>query len=151
MYSGYLNENVSLLTKHGKEKVIGREIHNGLGLNLIHVDSFDTDHFGTFTRDIARTGNQYEAALAKAKKGMELAKTKLALASEGLFTGDPYAGLLPWNNELIVFVDEKNEIELAGFASNYAQSYSALISKDDDIDEHLKKSIFSQSLFSNEA
>ena len=142
MFSGYQSQRASLLTIHGKEKVIGKEMLENLSLEILHVDSFDTDLFGTFTRNIPRAGNQYEAAYAKAKKGMEIADTRIGLAREGLFTGDPYVGLLPWNNELVLLIDEENEIEISGFASNYAQSYSALISKAEDIDEHLRKAFF---------
>ena len=142
MFSGYQSKRASLLTQHGKEKVISKEMLENLGLEILHVDSFDTDLFGTFTRDIPRTGNQYEAAYAKTMKGMELADTRIGLASEGLFTGDPYAALLPWNNEIVLLIDEENEIEISGFSSNYAQSYSALISRDVDIDEHLRKAFF---------
>lgn len=142
MLSQYSNQRASLLTKHGKEAVIAKVMHENVGLEIIHVDSFDTDLFGTFTRDIARQGNQLEAARAKAIKGAEIADTKLGLASEGLFTGDPFLGTFPWNNELVILVDTTNKVEITGFSSNYAQSYSALISADDDIEEHLKKAAF---------
>jgi Zn ribbon nucleic-acid-binding protein len=142
MISQYSNQRASLLTKHGKEAVIAKVMHESLGLEIIHIDSFDTDLFGTFTRDIARQGNQLEAARAKAIKGAEIADTKLGLASEGLFTGDPFLGTFPWNNELVILVDTTNKVEITGFSSNYAQSYSALISADGDIEEHLKKAAF---------
>jgi len=142
MLTPYLNQQASLLTKHGKEALIGDLMHENLGLEIIHVDSFDTDLFGTFTRDVDRAGNQLEAARAKAIKGMEIANIKLGLASEGLFTGDPFLAKFPWNNELVILIDRKSDSEITGFSSNYAQSYSALISKDDDIEEHLKKAAF---------
>lgn len=142
MISQYSNQQASLLTKHGKEAVIGKVIHENLGMGIIHVNSFDTDLFGTFTRDVARQGNQIEAARAKAIKGAEIADTKLGLASEGLFTGDPFLGTFPWNNELVILIDRNNEFEITGFSSNYAQSYSAIVSSRDDIGEHLKKAAF---------
>lgn len=142
MISQYSNQRASLLTKHGKEAVIGKVMHENLGIGIIHVNSFDTDLFGTFTRDVARQGNQIEAARAKAIKGAEIADTKLGLASEGLFTGDPFLGTFPWNNELVILIDRNNEFEITGFSSNYAQSYSAIVSSRDDIDEHLKKAAF---------
>lgn len=142
MISQYSNQRASLLTKHGKETVIAGVMHENLGLEIIHVDSFDTDLFGTFTRDVDRLGNQIEAARAKAIKGAEIADTKLGLASEGLFTGDPFLGTFPWNNELVILVDKYNALEITGFSSNYAQSYSALVSPGDDIEEHLKKAAF---------
>lgn len=138
----YLNAKASLLTKHGKEFVIAKVMLEGLGLEVLHVNTYDTDLFGTFTRDVERHGNQYDAALAKALKGMELANTYLGLSSEGLFTSDPFSGMLPWNNELVLFVDQRFGFKVAGFSSSYAQSYSALISMDDDLDAHLKNALF---------
>ena len=142
MLSPYSNQQASLLTKHGKETVISKVMHENLGLEIVHVDSFDTDLFGTFTRDIDRAGNQLEAARAKAIKGAEIADTKLGLASEGLFTGDPFLGTFPWNNELVILVDKNNALEITGFSSNYAQSYSSLVLPGDDIEAHLKKAAF---------
>lgn len=138
----YLKDRASLLTKHGKESVIAETLLEGLGLEVIHVDSYDTDLFGTFTRDFQRHGNQYEAALAKALKGMEIAGTKLGLSSEGVFTADPFSGLFPWNNELVLFVDQSSDFEIGGFSSSHAQSYSALISIDDNLENHLKNAQF---------
>ena len=138
----YLKLQASLLTKHGKESVIAEVMLEGLGLELIHVDSYDTDLFGTFTRDVERHGNQYDAALAKALKGMEIAGTQLGLSSEGLFTLDPFSGLFPWNNELVLFVDQSSNFEVAGFSSSHAQSYSSLISVDDDLEAHLESALF---------
>lgn len=138
----YLNDRASLLTKHGKESVIAKVMLEGLGLEVLHVNGYDTDLFGTFTRDVERQGNQYDAALAKALKGMEIAKTQLGLSSEGLFNRDPFSGMLPWNNELVLFVDQRSCFRVAGFSSSYAQSYSALISMDDDLEAHLKNAFF---------
>jgi hypothetical protein len=138
----YLNSQASLLTKHGKESAIGEVMLEGLGIELIHVDSYDTDLFGTFTRDVERHGNQYDAALAKALKGMEICGTQLGVSSEGLFTLDPFLGLFPWNNELVLFVDQSSNFEVAGFSSSYAQSYSSSISIDDDLEAHLESALF---------
>jgi ribosomal protein S27AE len=138
----YANLQAALLTKHGKEAVIVEVMLEGLGLEVIHVNSYDTDLFGTFTRDIERQGNQYDAALAKALKGMEIADTQIGLSSEGLFTLDPFSGFFPWNNELVLFVDQSSDVKVTGFSSSQAQAYSASISIDDDIEPHLKKALF---------
>lgn len=138
----YLNDQAAFLTKHGKESVVSETMLEGIGLEVVHVDSYDTDLFGTFTRDIERQGNQYEAAFAKAIKGIEIARTQLGLSSEGLFTVDPFSGLLPWNNELVLFLDQRFGLEIAGFSSSPAQAYSALILIHDDIETHLQKALF---------
>ena len=64
--SSYYNQRVALLTKHAKEDVIALTLKKLLGCSVEKVDGFDTDLLGTFTRDIARDGNQLEAARKKA-------------------------------------------------------------------------------------
>ncbi len=59
-------------TKHKKEKVIAPILERELGVRVIVPDNFDTDQFGTFTREIARAGNQLEAARRKATAAMDL-------------------------------------------------------------------------------
>ena len=109
---------------------------------MLHIDAYHTDLFDTFTGDADRAGNQLEAAIAKARKGMEIGNTKIGIASEGLFTTDPYAGMFPWNNEIVILIDDERDIQIVGFAANNAQSYSAFIRDTDDLDEHLKKAKF---------
>lgn len=107
---------VALLTQHGKERVIAPLLDAALGMRVERVDGYDTDRLGTFTREIARAGTQLEAARRKAHIGMELAGLPLGLASEGSFGPDPVAGLLPWNVEILVFVDRERGLEITGVA-----------------------------------
>lgn len=72
---------VALLTQHGKEKVIAPMLEPALGCRIELVTGFDTDQLGTFTRETPRPGTQLQAARQKARKGMELASTKLGIAS----------------------------------------------------------------------
>ena len=61
----YCGENAVLATKHAKERVIEPLARRFLGLTLGVASNIDTDAFGTFSRDIARTGSQLDAARAK--------------------------------------------------------------------------------------
>lgn len=61
-YPGY---RAVLATMHAKEKVIGPVVDRFLGLRLEVTSDVDTDRFGTFSRDIERTGSQLDAARAK--------------------------------------------------------------------------------------
>lgn len=142
MHPFYYNKTAALLTKHGKESVISSALKDSVGLDIVHIDSYDTDLFGTFTAEIERHGNQLDAAIAKARKGMEIANSKIGIASEGLFTTDPYAGIFPWNNEIVLLIDDEINLQIVGFSSNTAQSYSAYIQDIDTLDEHLQKANF---------
>ena len=57
---------------HGKEKVIVPILESELGVKVILPKNFNSDQFGTFTGDTARTGNQLEAARLKVQSAMKL-------------------------------------------------------------------------------
>lgn len=112
----YAGQTIALLTQHGKETVIGPVLEPALGCRVQRVAGFDTDRLGTFTRDIPRLGSLLETARRKARIGMELAGLRLGLASEGAFGADPMLGALPWNTELVLFIDDELGIEVSGLA-----------------------------------
>lgn len=113
----YNNQPVSLLTQHGKERVIAPILDSALDCRVVHVSDYDTDLLGTFTRNIPRAGTQLEAARKKTRIGMELAGLPCGLASEGSFGPDPYTGMFAWGLEMIVWLDDRLELEVVGVAS----------------------------------
>ena len=108
----YRDQSVALLTQHGKEDVIAPVLAEQVGCRVEKVKGFDTDLLGTFTRDIAREGSQLDAARKKARIGMELSGLCIGLASEGSFGTDPFSGMLPWNRELLIWIDDRLGIEI---------------------------------------
>ena len=120
--SDYFGRKVALLTQHGKERVIAPILELSLGCVIEHVTSFDTDKFGTFTRETPRSGSQLDAARRKARKGMELVGLSLGLASEGSFGLDPFTGMFPWNVKLLVWIDDDLDTEIVGIAQGAARS-----------------------------
>ena len=109
---------VAFLTQHGKERVVGPVLQEGLGCQVELVSGFDTDQLGTFTRDIPRAGTQLEAARAKAREGMRLSGHRLGLASEGSFGADPIVGFFAWNLEMLIWIDDDLELEVVGVGSS---------------------------------
>ena len=138
-YSGL---KASLLTQHGKESVICPELLNINGLEVIHVTGYDTDRLGTFTRNIPRYGSQLDAARKKARVGMELSGTKIGIASEGAFSNDPFTGLLPWNYELVLLIDDIHNLEITGFYGGEAQSANKQVSSWDELTAFLSEAQF---------
>jgi hypothetical protein len=118
----YARHRVALLTQHGKEQVIAPVLEPGLDCVIERVAGFDTDQLGTFTRDTPRPGTQLDAARCKARIGMELSGLSMGLASEGSFGPDPFTGMLSWNVELLVFIDDRLGIEIVGMAQGAARS-----------------------------
>ena len=114
----YDGREVALLTQHGKRRVIAPALEDALRCRVRHVDGFDTDLLGTFTRDIPRFGTQVEAARRKARIAMELTGLPFGLGSEGAFVPDPFIGMAPWNVELIVFIDYLRNLEIVGVAQS---------------------------------
>lgn len=125
----YFGHRVALLTQHGKERVIAPVLDAAIGCRVEWVSGFDTDLIGTFTREIPRAGTQLEAARRKARIGMELSGLPLGLASEGAFGPDPMAGLIPWNVELLVFIDDDRGIEVTGMEQQ-ATRFAHLLTDD---------------------
>jgi hypothetical protein len=99
---------------HKKEVVIAPALANGLGITTIVPEDFNTDTFGTFTRDIARTGNQHDTACAKAQAAMEHMGLDLAIVSEGSFGVHPSMPFLQSNLEIVMLIDKKHKLEILG-------------------------------------
>lgn len=140
----YRNAQVALLTQHGKQRVIAPVLVTSLSCRITPVDGFDTDSLGTFTRDIPRAGKQLEAARKKARIGMELSGLPLGLASEGAFGTDPFAGLFPWNVEMIVFFDAQRDLEIMGTAQGKASFAHLLRNRWEDVEAFARKMEFPQ-------
>ena len=118
----YQGHKVAFLTQHGKQNLIQASLETALGCEILHTDCYDTDLLGTFTRDVDRPGSQFEAARRKAKIGMELTGTKVGIASEGAFGPDPFTGFISWDTEILLWVDQRQGIEVTGIAHGPAQS-----------------------------
>lgn len=73
----------AFLTKHRKESLVAPILEPFLGVRLLHVDGFDTDALGTFTRDVKRVDSQLDTARKKARIGMDLGGTRMGIGSEG--------------------------------------------------------------------
>ena len=96
----------------GEERAISPLLTEALGLDCIVLTSFDTDRFGTFTREIERTGTQLDAALGKIAAAFEHGpNARVAIASEGSFGPHPW---LPLGRELVLLVVRQTGLELAG-------------------------------------
>lgn len=82
----YKNTVAVLATMHAKERVIGPILRDELGLIVGLAMGVNTDQFGTFSREVERTGSQLDAARAKIAAGFEyapLARVDNALAVSG--------------------------------------------------------------------
>lgn len=105
-----------LATMHGKESVIAPILLDTLQLHVRVPDTFNTDAFGTFTRDVPRPGDQLQTARAKTNAILEQFGGAIAIASEGSFGPHPLLPMLPGNREIVLFVDQRYDLEVVGEA-----------------------------------
>jgi sulfur carrier protein ThiS len=110
----FTNRNAVLATMHQKEQVIAPILEQELGIKVIVPVDFNTDIFGTFSREIKRAGNQIEAARFKAEKALEITGEKIAIASEGSFAPHPHLPYISSNKEIVIFVDQELDLEIIG-------------------------------------
>lgn len=115
-----------IATQHGKEAVIAAELAEFKLRWIGPPATFDSDRFGTFTRDVPRAGTQLDAARAKTQAVLDLCPdTRIAIASEGAFGPDPAVPIVARGVEIVLLHDRRSGIELAGhdvtWETNFAQ------------------------------
>jgi ribosomal protein L37AE/L43A len=138
----FSNRSVSLLTKHGKARVIAEVLNTQIGCLVQQTDAYDTDLLGTFTQETPRYGSQLDAVRKKAAIGMDLLKLDLGIANEGAFVNDPHSGMIPWNNELLVLIDQKHQLEITGFSSAPAQNDNTYLSHWEELEKFADNALF---------
>lgn len=123
----------ALATQHGKQRVIAPLMRRLAGIRVVLADGVDTDSFGTFSRDVARTGSAIEAARAKvAAAFVARPDAPLAMASEGSFAPDPMVGTIPVGHELILLTDRTTGTEVCGHHADWGATYAHRVVGDPD-------------------
>ena len=83
-----------------------------LGVHCFTAPGFDTDRFGTFTGEVSRERDAVNALRMKCIQAMEFYKYDLAVASEGSFGVHPSLFFVPADEEWLIFIDKKNNLEI---------------------------------------
>jgi hypothetical protein len=118
-----------LATMHGKEAAIAPVLQSRLGLTIRTAPHLDTDALGTFTGEIPRAGTIREAAVAKARLGMEATGLPIGLASEGSYGPHPHIPFVPGGVELMVLVDDTRGIVVAEHLIDDAPTFAHIFAK----------------------
>ncbi len=103
-----------IATKHKKEIVLGPLLEKNLEVKSFVPEKFDTDLYGTFSGEIERIGEPVGTVRKKCLEAMEMHSCDLGIASEGSFGSHPHIPFVPGNEELIIFIDKKNDLEIVG-------------------------------------
>jgi hypothetical protein len=127
----YRGDRAVLATMHAKETVIAPIVERFLGLQLHVTNGVDTDAFGTFSRDIERSGSQLDAARAKIAAAFASAPDiAIALASEGSFGPHPSLPFCPLAREIVVLVDQTIGLELVGHHATLDTNFAHVVVTD---------------------
>jgi hypothetical protein len=108
----FKGRNLLIATKHQKEKVIAPILEKELGVKCFLISEFDTDELGTFTGEVERKDDPITTARKKCIMAMELANSDLAIASEGSFGSHPSIFFAHADDEFLLFLDKKNDLEI---------------------------------------
>lgn len=108
----FKGRNLVIATKHHKETVIAPILNKELGVSCLTADRLDTDLLGTFSGEIERKLDPIANAREKCIRAMDMYNCDLAVASEGSFGPHPSLYFIPADDEFIVLVDRKNNLEI---------------------------------------
>jgi hypothetical protein len=106
------NRRLLIATKHQKEKVIAPILEKELGVSCFIDETFDTDALGTFTGEVERELDPVSTAREKCLQAMKINNCDLGVASEGSFGAHPSMFFVNADDELLIFIDTKNNIEV---------------------------------------
>jgi hypothetical protein len=108
----FQNRKLLIATKHQKERVIAPILEKELGTSCFVDETFDTDALGTFTGEIERELDPIATAREKCLQAMKINNCDLGVASEGSFGPHPSMFFLNADDEFLIFIDKKNNIEV---------------------------------------
>lgn len=136
----YAGARAALATMHRKERAIAPALANLPGFEVIVPPGLDTDRLGTFTGETPRAGTIKEAAIAKARLGMEAAGLPLGLASEGAYGPHPQIPFIAAGVELLVLVDDARGLIVKEHIIEDAPHYHhAVVGAGDDLADFLAR------------
>lgn len=106
----FKDKTLYVCTKHHKESVIRSVFQSKLPFKEVVALDVDTDTLGTFSGEIERVHDPLTTLRHKVQ--MAPAEAELVIATEGSFGPHPSFFMLPAHDELILFYDKKNNIEI---------------------------------------
>ena len=125
MSNYFQSRKLAIATKHHKEKVIAPLLSEALQVECRVNKDFDTDILGTFTGEKARTDDPVTAARKKCMAVMDQMDCDLAIASEGSFGPHPSLIFIPADDEIVILVDRKNQIEIIAREISTSTNFNA--------------------------
>jgi hypothetical protein len=125
----FKNRKLIIATKHKKEGVIAPLLEEKLGVNCFVDEHFDSDTFGTFSGEIERQNDALETVRAKCLAAMEINNCDLAVASEGSFGPHPNLYFAHADDEIVMLLDKKNQLEIVAREISLETNFDARLIK----------------------
>lgn len=110
----FKNRIALIVTKHGKEEVMRPLLEETLKAKCYVTSDFNTDAFGTFSGEISRDQDALSTLRKKCLSAMDYYKVDLAIASEGSFGPHPTFFFSSADDEMVMLMDRKNNLEIVG-------------------------------------
>jgi hypothetical protein len=101
-----------IATMHQKESVMAPILEKELGVKCFVNHTFNTDTLGTFSGEVERPSDPVSTAREKCLQAMIMNDCDLGVASEGSFGPHPSFFFVSADDEILVFIDQKNHLEL---------------------------------------
>ena len=120
-----------IATKHQKEKAIAPLLENTLGVRCITNPDFDTDQFGTFSGEIERIDDPLTTLRNKCMAAAIATTADLVVGSEGSFGPHPLIGMVPANEEWLMFLDQRDKLEIVVRELRMQTNFGGSIVKDE--------------------
>lgn len=129
-----------IATKHDKEKVIAPLFEKELGVCCFVSDKFDSDTLGTFSGEVPRKDDALTTLRKKCLLGMDKNHCDLVVASEGSFGSHPSIFFAAADDELMMLVDAKNDLEIVVREISLATNINAAtITNESDLLEFVQR------------
>lgn len=139
----YRGRSLLIATKHQKEKVIAPLMEAAFGLSCFVAGGIDTDCFGTFTGETERRDPPAVTVRNKCLAAMEAHGCDLGLASEGSFGPHPSLFFIPADDELLIFIDKKNNLEIMAREISTDTNFNGIDTADEEeLEEFARRARF---------
>lgn len=132
-----------LFTMHQKERAIAPVLQTHLQMNTFVPSDINTDRFGTFSGEIPRLKSAFETVQDKCKNFIEQFNSEIGIASEGSFGPHPTIGFIPCNEELLHFIDQKNDLHVTVKHLSLETNFmSSIIQSEDQLESFAQRALF---------
>lgn len=139
----FSNRKLVIATKHEKEKAIAPLVESALGVKCFVPENFDTDVLGTFTGETERKDDPFTTLRNKCQMAMSLTNCDLAIASEGSFGMHPAIFFVHADDEILMLLDKKNDLEIAARELSVETNYNgAEVKSEEELLKFAKKAGF---------